>query len=96
MHSRKNHFKPDPVCAVDSIGENITIKNGDVMCRNVIVCVENLVHTGNCNLCVWGNPVHGGRNTPFSRDIKRDECTTTNIFRTSASVNFDSMQSHQV
>jgi len=54
MHSRKDHFKPDPVCAVYSIGESIAVKNSDVMGGNVVICMKNLVHNGNCNLCVRG------------------------------------------
>ena len=53
VHRRQRDLKPDPVCAVDSIGKHATVESGHVVWWDMLVVMKNLVNARNLYRTTW-------------------------------------------
>jgi len=60
MRGGQRNLKPDPVCAVDSTGEHVTVERGHVVGRDMLVCMNNFVNARQLYLTAWCKVDHWG------------------------------------
>ena len=60
MRGGQRNLKPDPVCAVDSTGEHVTVESGHVVGRDMLVCMNNFVNARQLYLTAWCKVDHWG------------------------------------
>jgi hypothetical protein len=65
VHGRKEDLKPDPVCAVDSIGKHVTVESGHVVWWDMVVFMNNFVNARHVYLITWCKIDHWGSSISF-------------------------------
>src|SRR5262249_25499448 len=61
VHGRQRDLKPDPVCAVDSIREHVTVESGHVVWWDMLVFMNSFVNARQLCLTTWCKVDHWGR-----------------------------------